>query len=148
MKRPHFLTPVVFGLALAGMVTVSAAQSKSFQVTATVVQFEAFGNQDMIGDSNIVNVDLTDPQGQNAGTAASHCTLISELPEPVLEQCLLTFVFPSGQLILGGIAPLPAPGAEADFGVLGGTGRFIKARGMAHAVVNLDGTFDFLFTLE
>jgi hypothetical protein len=148
MKRPRFLTPVVFGLALAGMVTVSAAQSHSFQVTATVVQSEAFGNQDMIGDSNIHNVTLTDPQGQPAGTAAGHCTLISEQPEPVLEQCLLTFVLPSGQLILGGIAPLPAPGAEADFGILGGTGQFSKAQGTAHAVVNPDKTFDFLFTLE
>jgi hypothetical protein len=148
MKRLRFLTSVVFGLALAAMVTVSAAQSKSFQVTVTVVQSETFGPQDAIGDSVILNGDLTDPQGQPAGTTAGHCTIISEQPEPVLEQCLLTFVFPSGQLILGGIAPPPAPGAEADFGILGGTDRFSKARGMAHAVVNPDMTFDFTFTLE
>jgi hypothetical protein len=148
MKRPRLLTPVVTALALACMATVSAAPSQRIQVTATVVQHEFFGDQDALGDSNINNAELTDPQGNPAGTAAGHCTLISVAPHPTLEQCLLTFVFPSGQIILGGVAPLPAPGVEAEFGILGGTGQFSKARGVAHGVVHPDGTFDFLFTLE
>ena len=54
-------------------------------------------------------------------------------------------VFAEGQIILGGVAPLPEVGASAEFGILGGTGDFSKARGEATLVVTkkqdvVDGT--------
>ena len=43
---------------------------------------------------------------------------------------------------------LPTPGPSAEFGVLGGTGRYSKAQGVVQAFVNPSGTTaDFVFTL-
>jgi hypothetical protein len=148
MKRPHLLTPVVLGIALVCMATFSEAQSKIIHVTATVVQLNVLGGQDVLGDSNIANADLADPDGDPAGTLAAHCTIFSVPPRDTLEQCLLTAVFPSGQILFGGVAELAVPGASAEFGILGGTGRFSKAQGVVHGLVNPSGTIDFIFTLD
>jgi hypothetical protein len=69
-------------------------------------------------------------------------------PQDTLLQCLITAVltkFTKGQLMFGGVAPLPEVGVEAHFGILGGTGDFREARGEAILVVITpelqDGTF-------
>jgi hypothetical protein len=56
-------------------------------------------------------------------------------------------VFPKkGQIIFGGVAPLPTPDAVVTFGILGGTDDFRKVRGEATLVVlspeRQDATFD------
>jgi len=148
MKRPHLWIPVVLGITLVCMAPFSEATSKIIHVTATVVQLNIIGGQDVLGDSNIANLDLADPEGDPAGTLASHCTIFSVPPRDTFEQCLLTAVFPSGQILFGGVAVLAVPGASAEFGILGGTGRFSKVRGVVNAFVNPSGTIDFIFTLD
>src|SRR5262245_53208951 len=125
MNRSQLLTPVVLGLALIGMtVSFSAAQSRVIRVTATLDQSDFPHGPPVLGDSNTANADLVDPQGHPAGILASHCTIISIPPRDLLEQCLITAVLAEGQIVFGGIAPLPTPGALAEFSILGGSGRY------------------------
>ena len=152
MKRAltHLLTSVVLGLALVCLATAfSEAQSKIIHVIATLDQVDPPSTPPVLGDLNTANADLADPQGHPAGTLASHCTIISVPPRDLLEQCLITAVFPDGQIVFGGIAVLPTPELSAEFSVLGGTGRYSKARGVVQGFVNPSGTTaDFVFTLD
>ena len=52
------------------------------------------------------------------------------------------------QIILGGVAPLAEVGASAQFGILGGTGDFRKARGEANAFVTTPGLTDVTLDLD
>lgn len=63
-------------------------------------------------------------------------------------ECLATAVFAEGQLIFGGVAPLPAVGAQAEFGILGGTGDFSKARGTSLQIVTAPGVIDATFDIR
>lgn len=148
MKHQRLLTPVAIGMALVGVATFSEAQLKIMHVTATIAQTIAFGGQDALGDSNIANFDLADPQGHPVGTLGAHCTIVSVPPRDTREQCLLTAIVPGGQILFGGEVPLAVPGASAEFGILGGTGRFRQAHGTVHGFVNPSGTLDFRFILQ
>ena len=153
MKRLHLLTPVVLGLALVCMATsFSEAQSKIIRVIATLDQLDPPPPSPFptaLGDSNTANADLADAQGHSAGTLASHCTIISVPPRDLLEQCLLTAVFPSGQIVFAGIAVLPTPGARAEFAILGGTDRYSNAQGVVKASVDPSGApINFTFILN
>jgi hypothetical protein len=58
-------------------------------------------------------------------------------------------VFPKkGQIIFGGAAPFPTPGAVVTFGILGGTDDFRKVRGEAVLTVISDKLQDAVFELE
>jgi hypothetical protein len=81
------------------------------------------------------------------GTGAGVCTIFSIPPLDTLQECLLTVVFAKGQIILGGVAPLAVVGASAEFGILGGTGDFRKARGEGILVVSATGMVDTTLTL-
>jgi D-arabinose 1-dehydrogenase-like Zn-dependent alcohol dehydrogenase len=140
----RLLTLVVLGLALA--VTLAEAKSKRIHVIAEVVKQTITGDQ--VGDQIITTVVLRDQDNDTleVGTGAGACTIVSVLPADPLVQCLLTAVFPEGQIIFGGIAPPPEVDAMARFGILGGTGDFRKARGEAILFVRTltlqDATFD------
>jgi hypothetical protein len=142
----RLLTLVVLGLAIAA--TLAEAQSKRIHVTAKVVQQTFTGDSDnpKIGDQLITSVELRDKHDMEVGTGAGACTIVSVPPLDTLLQCLLTAVFAKGQLIFGGVAPLPEVGVVAHFGIFSGTGDFRKARGEATLVVITpelqDGTFD------
>ena len=143
----RLLTLVVLGLALAA--TLAEAESERLQVTATVVRQTFTGDLDKpkIGDQSINRVVLFDEQDTEVGTGTGICTLVSLPPQDTLVQCLITAVFDKkGQIIFGGIAPLPEIGAVGHFGILGGTNDFRTARGEATLVVISpelqDGTFD------
>jgi hypothetical protein len=87
------------------------------------------------------------------GTGAGVCTIVNVSPPPKVEdtllQCLLTAVFDKkGQIIFGGVAPLPQPGIVGHFGILGGTDDFRTARGEATLVVISDKLQDGTFELE
>jgi hypothetical protein len=81
------------------------------------------------------------------------CTIVS-VPQPpevedTLFQCLITGVFDKkGQIIFGGVAPLPEVGAEARFGILGGTDDFRKVRGEVTLVVISPELQDGIYDLE
>jgi hypothetical protein len=53
-----------------------------------------------------------------------------------------------GQIIFGGVAPLPEVGAEARFGILGGTDDFRKVRGEVTLVVISPELQDGIYDLE
>jgi hypothetical protein len=53
-----------------------------------------------------------------------------------------------GQLIFGGVAPLPEVGVVAHFGIVGGTEDFRQARGEATLVVLSPTLQDATFDLE
>jgi hypothetical protein len=146
MKRSGLLLPLVIGMTLVCMTTFSEAASKIIHVTATLDQKTSFPVQ--LGDSNTANADLADDDGNSAGTLVSHCTIVSVPNRALLEQCLLTADFPSGQILFGGLVPLPTPEASAEFGILGGTGQFDQVQGTVHGFVNPSGTIDFTFMLK
>ena len=60
----------------------------------------------------------------------------------------LTAVFAEGQIIFGGMAPPPAVGATAHFGIMGGTDDFREARGEATLVVTSAEFQDTTFAID
>jgi hypothetical protein len=143
----RLLTLVVLGIALVS--TLAEAKSKRIHVTAKVVKTTLIGDSDepKIGDHTITSVVLFDKHHTEVGNGAGVCTLVSlQPPLGALVQCYVTAVFDDkGQIIFGGIAPLPDIGAVGHFGILGGTDDFREARGEVTLVVISpvlqDGTF-------
>ncbi len=140
MARPRLLTLVVLGIAVASI--LAEAQSTRIHVTVKVVQQTFTGDlaNPKLGDQLITSVELLDKTDTHVGTGAGACTIVSVSQPPEVEatllQCLITAVFEKkGQIIFGGVAPLPEVGAEAHFGVLGGTDDFRKVRGEVALVV-------------
>jgi hypothetical protein len=150
MKRSRLLTPVVLGLALMVGATCSEAKSKHLHVTAHTVQHDVIGDpaNPQLGDRIITNVMLVNDQNTPVGTGAGVCTLVSVPPQEMLVECLNTAVLPQGQIIFGGVAPMPTVGATGAFGILGGTDDFDRARGEATLVITAPGVFDSTFDLD
>jgi hypothetical protein len=150
MKRKPLFIPVVLGTALSVVSTLSEANSKLIHVTAQVVQQAYIGDpaNPQLGDRIIFNVDLLNDNGSDVGTGAGVCTIFSVPPLDTLVECLGTAVFAKGQIIFGGVAPLPTVGAKAKFGILGGTGAFSKARGESVQVVTAPDVIDSTFNLS
>jgi hypothetical protein len=150
MKRQRLFTLVVLSIAFSVVSTLCEAKSKRIQVTAQVTQQKFIGDpaSPQLGDRIITNVDLFDDSGTRVGTGGASCTFFSVPPRDTLQECLLTVVFTEGQIIFGGVAPLPEVGASARFGILGGTDDFRKARGEVIIVVTAPGIFDSTFDLD
>jgi Allene oxide cyclase barrel like domain len=139
-------------LAIAVFSTLAEAKTKRIRMTAQVTQTAFTGESDAmpkIGDQIITSVDLFDKTDTKVGTGAGACTIVSLPPLDILTQCLITAVLTDkGQIIFGGIAPLPAIGAVGHFGILGGTDDFRTARGEVTLVVLTPDTQDATFALE
>jgi hypothetical protein len=150
MKRQRLFTLVVLSIAFSVVSTPCEAESKRIHVTSQVAQQTFIGDpaSPQLGDRIITNVDLFDDSDIKVGTGAGVCTIFSVPPLDTLVECLSTAVFAKGQIIFGGVAPLPEVGASAQFGMLGGTGDFRKARGEVIAVVPAPGIFDVTFDLD
>jgi hypothetical protein len=144
----RLLTLVVLGLALVS--TLAEAKSKRIHVTAEVKQATLIGDPDnpKIGDERITSVALVADNSTEVGTGVGVCTLATPPGVDALQQCLLTAAFDEGHIIFGGIAPLPAPGSIARFGILGGTGEFREARGEATLIITSTGDIDSTFDLD
>lgn len=119
-------------------------------VMAKVVQQTFTGDlaSPKLGDRLINNVELFDEDGSKVGTGGAVCTIVSEPPLDTLVECPLSALLDQGQIIFGGVAPFPAAGAVAHFGILGGTRHFRKARGVAKLVVLSTSDVDSIFDLE
>jgi hypothetical protein len=144
----RFLTLMVLALALTA--TLAEAKSKKIHVTAEVGQQMFTGDiaNPQLGDQLITNVVLRDTHGDEVGTGAGACAIVSVDPLPTRLQCLITAVFANGQIIFGGVAPLPEPGVVAQFGIMGGTDDYSKARGEATLTVLSPTLQDAVFDLE
>jgi hypothetical protein len=145
----RLLTLVVLGLTLVS--TLAEATSKRIHVTAEVVQTTFTGDpaKPQIGDQIITSVVLRDKSGTEVGTGAGACMVVSVPPLDILTQCLITAVLTDkGQIIFGGVAPLPDIGAVGRFGILGGTDDFRKAQGEATLVVLSPELQDVTFDLD
>jgi hypothetical protein len=136
MRRPRLLTLVVLGMAVSVVSTLCEATSRRIHMTAQVAQERFIGDpaSPQLGDRSIINVDLFDESGASVGTGGASCIFVSVPPLDTRVQCLLTAVLAEGQIMFGGVAPLAAVGASAQFGILGGTGDFRNARGEASTV--------------
>ena len=143
-------------LALALVSTQAESRTKRIHVTAKIVQTTFTGTiaDPQLGDRLISSVELFDKhdETEQVGTGTGVCTVVSiqDLPagKDTLLQCLLTATFDKGQIIFVGAAPLPEVGLVAEFGIVGGTDRFQKARGEATLTVLSPGTQDAVFELE
>jgi hypothetical protein len=133
------LVPLVaLSLAMAFTPAFGEAGAKRIHVTVKIVQQAFTGDlaTPKLGDQLISSAELFDEHEKAVGTGAGICTIVS-VPQPTegedtRGQCLLTAVFEfdkKGQIIFGGIAPLPEAGVVAPFGILGGTNAFRKVRG-------------------
>src|SRR5215510_2631143 len=140
----RLLTLVVLGLAIVS--TLAEAKSKRIHVTARVVESGVTGDFAKLGDQRIISVDLFDKNDEKVGTGVGVCTLVS-LSE-MLQQCLNTAAFAEGHIFFGGLALPPETGAEAKFGILGGTDDFSSARGEVILVITTEGDIDSTFDLE
>ena len=144
----RLLTLVTLGLAIAVAPSLGETASKRIHVIATVQQQTLTGDpaSPKLGDRLINNVKLFDDSGTQVGTGGAVCTVVSEPPQATVVQCLLSAVFAEGEIVFGGVASFPVPGAVGHFGILGGTDGFDKARGDATLTVlsngNVDSTFD------
>src|SRR5262245_34702300 len=123
------LTLMVLAVALTS--TLAEARAKRIRVTAEVVQATFTGNaaDPQLGDRSITSVDLFDKHQTKVGTGTGLCTVVTLPPLDTRVQCLLSAEFAEGQIIFGGLAPLPEVGVVVQFGILGGTEKFRKARG-------------------
>jgi hypothetical protein len=135
-------------LALALLSTLAEARSKRIHVTAEVVETTVIGQPTapQIGDQRITRVMLRKHE-KEVGTGTGICTLVTTPGPSALVQCFITAVFEKkGQIIFGGVAPLPEIDAVGHFGILGGTDAFRNARGEVTLVVLSptlqDATFD------
>jgi hypothetical protein len=148
----RLVTLVVLALALIS--TQAESRSKRIHVTAEIVQTTFTGDlaDPQLGDRLISSVKLFDKHDDEVGTGTGVCTVASvqDLPEvkDTLLQCLLTATFDKGQIIFAGAAPLPKVGLVAEFGIVGGTDRFQKARGEVTLTVLSPTTQDAVFELE
>jgi len=143
----RLVTLVALGLAIVS--TLAEAKSKRIHVTAHVEKTTFIGDSEnlQIGNQIITSVALRDKSGTKVGTGTGICTIVILEPE-TLEQCLLTATFAEGQIIFGGLVPLPKPGIVAQFGILGGTDKFRKAHGEATLAVISPELQDATFDLE
>ena len=144
----HVLILGIIALALTS--TIAEAQAKHFHVTAQVVQQTFTGDvaHPHLGDQLITTVVLFEEHHTQIGTGTGACTVVSVPPVDTRLQCLLGAVFAGGQFTFGGLAPLPEVGAEARFGIFGGTGDFRKARGEATLAVISPVLQDATFELQ
>jgi hypothetical protein len=145
---PRVLMLVV--LVVAVTTTLTEARAHRIHVTVKIVQTTATGDltNPQLGDQIISSVVLLDEHETQVGTGTGVCTLASLPPLDTLVQCLLTAVLAEGQLMFGGVAPVPAGGAVAQFGILGGTDDFRTARGDVTIVVITPERQDITFDLE
>jgi hypothetical protein len=150
MTRPRLLTLVMLGMAVAVASAWGEEPSKTIHVTARIVQQTYIGDpaSPQLGDRLVTNVDLLDESGIIVGTGGGACTVVSVPPLDTLIECLLTAVFAEGQIIFGGMAPPPAVGVTAHFGIVGGTGDFRKVSGEATLVVTTPELMDVTFDLD
>jgi allene oxide cyclase-like protein len=150
MKR--FLTLVVLALTLIS--TQAESRSKRIHVSAVIVDQTFTGDitNPKIGDILVISVDLFDKSDNKVGTGSGACTVVSVPEHPdhenTLIQCLSSAVFDQEQIIFGGLVQLPEVGAVGQFGILGGTGKFRKARGEATLTVLSPTTQDATFDIE
>ena len=146
----RLLTLMVLALALIS--TQAESRSKRIHVIAEIVQQTFTGklNGPQLGDQLISSVELFDKhdETEQVGTGSGFCTVVAVPPLDTRVQCLLSAVFAEGQIIFGGLAPLPEVGGAAQFGILGGTGDFRTARGEVTITVLTPNTQDAVFELE
>jgi hypothetical protein len=148
----RLLTLVVLSLAMVFTPGLGEARSKRIHVNAEIVQ-QIFTAEEMaqpkLGDQLISSVKLRDKHNDEVGTGAGFCTVVSVPPLDTRVQCLLSATFDDeGQIIFGGVAPLPVPGGAATFAILGGTDAFRKARGEVTLTVISDKFQDAVFEIE
>ena len=150
----RLVTLAVLGLAMTLAPAFGDEKSKRIHVTAEVVRQTFTGNfaDPEIGDILVISVELFDKNGDKVGTGAGACTVVSVPEHPghenTLIHCLSSAVFDQGNIIFGGLVQLPDVGAVGRFGILGGTGKFRKARGEATLTVLSPTTQDAVFELE
>jgi hypothetical protein len=134
----RLLPLVALSLAMALTSAFGEVGAQRIHVTVKIVQQAFTGDlaNPKLGDQLISSAELFDEHEKAVGTGAGICTIVSIPQPPEVEdtrvQCLLTAVFEfdkKGQIIFGGIAPLPEAGVVAPFGILGGTDGFRKVRG-------------------
>jgi hypothetical protein len=145
------LALVALSLAIAFAPVPSEAASKRIHITAKVLEQTFTGDlrNPKLGDRLITSGDLFDDSGTKVGAGAGVCTIVrtnGSFPDTL--ECLLSAAFDQGQIILGGEAPFPEPGAVARFGIVGGTDTFRKAHGEATFSVLPEGDMDIIFDLE
>jgi hypothetical protein len=147
-QMARFVTFMVLSIALTA--TLAEAKAKHSHVTAEVVQQTFTGDlaDPQLGDQLITSVVLRNEDGDEVGTGAGACSVVSVTPLPIRLQCLLTAVFADGQILFGGVAPLPQTNVVAQFGILGGTNDFRKARGEASLTVLSPTLQDAIFDLD
>ena len=146
----RLMTLVVLALALIS--PQAESRSKRIHITAEVVKQTIIGdptNPLQIGDRSITTVDLFDENHTKVGIGTGVCTVVTVPPLDTRVQCLLSAEFAEGQITFGGLAPLPEVGGVAQFGILGGTEKFRKARGVVTiAVLTPELLQDATFELE
>lgn len=85
-----------------------------------------------VGDQYVFSADIVDDAGQVIGSDGGTCTTTN--PDGDVT-CNIGMRLPGGELTFGGLAN----GPDNVFVITGGSGRYVNARGTAHAVDHPDG---------
>jgi hypothetical protein len=141
---------ILMVLGLAFTATLGEAKENHIHVTAQVVQQTFTGDlaHPQLSDQLITSVVLRNEDDEEVGTGTGACSVVSVPPLATRLQCLLTAVFANGEIIFGGVAPLPEANVAAHFGILGGTDDFRKASGEAILTVVSPTLQDAVFDLK
>jgi Allene oxide cyclase barrel like domain len=150
----RLLALVTLSLAMAFAPAFGDEKSKRIHVTAVVVEQTFTGDiaKPAIGDRLISSAELFDKHDEQVGTGAGVCTVVSAPETPSAKdtviQCFISAVFDEGEITFGAAVQLPEVGAVGQFSILGGTGKFRKARGEVTLTVLSPNTQDAVFELE
>lgn len=147
-------------LAAVGVVAVSAAGLIAWAVSATGEDKNTFAvdgqitaftpidlgdDGDSPGDQGVIAGTLTE-NGNEAGAYQGHCVNITD---PSNSECTFSFFLDDGQIVVTtGYGELNGADDRAESPIIGGTGRYSKARGYIDETEPGEGRIHVVFHLE
>jgi hypothetical protein len=152
----------LFGVLVAGVAFVAPVNAESSSVTRmTLVQAKPtlFTYENLPGEApgkkTYFAAQLSKPSGQAFGLLTGNITSVHPVEGNPEEARLRTLIFrlPGGQIVAMGNSVYPKgvveinPNTAINIAVIGGTGKYLGARGEVTSNRNADGTYTHKFTL-
>jgi len=152
----------LFGVVVASVAFVSPVNAESSSITRmTLVQAKPtlFSYQNLPGQipgrSTYIVAPLSKPTGEAFGIVTGNASSIAPVTGNPEEAHFRTLIFrlPAGQIVAMGNSVYPGgaaeinPNAAITLAVVGGTGKYLGARGEVTSTRNADGTYTYKFKL-
>ncbi len=139
---------VVAAGLMALAVSANGDEKNTFAVDGQITAFTPvdLGEEgDSPGDQGVIAGTLTE-HGDDAGAYQGHCVNITV---PSNSECTFSFFLDDGQIVVTtGYGELNGADDSAESPIIGGTGRYSKARGYIEETETGEGTIHVVFHLE